>query len=547
MIKRFAIVIFGAALIVGLLAWIFSRAETESIAYLSLPQDADASMRGAAIFEAAAFGGVSLDAMESHALPWRLVAGALVLDAKKQSPGMPVTQKSVDEILGKFGFLSNVTVLNSAYKNAVSSFPMPLGMTFGDLAPIGGAKIRVSNLGCSACHAGVTYDRLGNPRPDAVWLGMPNTSLNLEAYTSAVFEALREGIKQPDKLLAIVNQLFPGMDFRERQSLRFIIIPIVKKRMEALSDFDRALPFPNGVPGSTNGVAALKHKFGVPLYQNGPGDAGIVSIPDLSNRYFRASLLADGAYGVLNTDNNVATKRKDIDDAHLTALATIITFFTVPSMGVSPDEAITHLDEVKDILAFLQQTYRPQKFPGEINMEFASQGREIYTRECSSCHGTYSKKDGVQELNIYPNWLGNVGTDTLRAEVFSPELVSAFANTAYNSKFTVSKTGKYNAPPLSGIWASAPYLHNGSVPTLRSILSPEARVSYFQLGGHALDFEQVGIRIKADGAYPEGYKSFSNPVWFDTSKPGHGNKGHTFGATLSKLEKDQLIEYLKLL
>ena len=57
----------------------------------------------------------------------------------------------------------------------------------------------------------------------------------------------------------------------------------------------------------------------------------------------------------------------------------------------------------------------------------------------------------------------------------------------------------------------------------------------------------MGLRINADGAYPEGYKPFSDPVWFDTSKLGQGNNGHTFGAMLSEPEKDQLIEYLKLL
>ena len=461
MIKRFVIFVLGATLIVGLIGWFFSKTETASLAYIPLPADAGAPMRGAAAFERADFGGISLAAMKSHALPWRLVAGALLLDAKKLSPEMPVTQKSVDEILGKFGFLSGANVLNSAYKTPSTSTSMPLGMTFGDLAPLGGTKIRVSNLGCSSCHAGVTYDRQGKPRPDTAWLGMPNTSLNLEAYTSAVFAAFRESIKQPDRLLAIVNELLPEMDFRERLSLRFIIIPMVKKRMEVLSGSERALPFPNGVPGSTNGVAALKHKLGVPLDGNGPEGAGIVSIPDIGNRYFRSSLLADGAYAVLNTNSNVVTRAEDIDEARLTALATITTFFTVPSMGVHPDEAITHLDKAEDIFAFLQQVYRPQEFPGEINMELASQGRKIYARECSACHGTYLNEGNVQKLSTYPNWLGDVGTDTLRAQVFSPELVSAIAGTPYKSKFTVAKTGIYVAPPLSGIWASAPYLQIG--------------------------------------------------------------------------------------
>ncbi len=547
MIKR---TVIGLAVTVGCLggaSWFFSVGETQSLARPYVPEQSDLATHGAAAFQGAGFGGISLTAMESHALPWRLVAAALMLDAQSSSAELPATRESLNHILAQFGFLVDAKVLNRPDGGAGQKQTMPIGVTFGDLAPIGGAKVRVSNLGCAACHAGVTYSSEGAPLPQTAWLGMPNTSLNLEAYTAAVFRAFRSGVKRPQKLLNTAQKLFPDMGFQERQTLRFLILPIVEKRMAALSGVERALPFPNGVPGSTNGVAALKFQLGIDLFDNGPGDAGIVSIPDLGDRYWRTSLLADGSYAVPGTKRQRTITVSGHTKSRLNALATITTFFTVPSMGVKTDEAIEHLDDANAIFAFLKENYRPQMFPGDVDRNLAYKGATVFAKNCSSCHGTYTTGIDQPRLTLFPNWLGDVGTDQLRADVFTKELVSAFAKTNYSSKIAVKATGQYAAPPLTGIWASAPYLHNGSVPTLHHLLSPKQRPARFQVGGHALDYERVGLRIVTDGSYPVDYQPFSEPVWFDVSQTGKDNGGHTYGANLTADEKAQLIEYLKLL
>jgi hypothetical protein len=105
----------------------------------------------------------------------------------------------------------------------------------------------------------------------------------------------------------------------------------------------------------------------------------------------------------------------------------------------------------------------------------------------------------------------------------------------------------YKARPLNGIWAAAPYLHNGSVPTLEALLSPEedARPSQFWMGSKVYDPVSVGYAgTEIPGA-----------TLFDTSKPGNANSGHRFrdgpkgngvlGPALSAEERAQVIEYLK--
>ncbi|MEQ1528782.1 MAG: di-heme-cytochrome C peroxidase [Methylococcales bacterium] len=96
----------------------------------------------------------------------------------------------------------------------------------------------------------------------------------------------------------------------------------------------------------------------------------------------------------------------------------------------------------------------------------------------------------------------------------------------------------YHARPLDGIWATAPYLHNGSVPNLyQLLLPPSARQQSFYVGSHDFDPKTVGFRSK------QGKPAFK----FDTSLPGNLNTGHHYGTDLTDSERWDLIEFLKTL
>ncbi|MBI2686451.1 MAG: ribonuclease E [Acidobacteria bacterium] len=96
----------------------------------------------------------------------------------------------------------------------------------------------------------------------------------------------------------------------------------------------------------------------------------------------------------------------------------------------------------------------------------------------------------------------------------------------------------YKGRPLNGIWATAPYLHNGSVPTLYDLLLPaEKRPKQFRVGTRELDVEKVGVK-QGDRDVPE--------LLFDTTKPSNSNAGHEYATTiLSDQDRWDLVEYLK--
>jgi hypothetical protein len=128
-----------------------------------------------------------------------------------------------------------------------------------------------------------------------------------------------------------------------------------------------------------------------------------------------------------------------------------------------------------------------------------------------------------------------------------------------------AKEPQYRARPLNGVWATAPYVHNGSVPSLYWMLTPQAeRPKQFCLGAREFDPQQVGFRVPASGesSCKTGQTLFSMT---DGGKEIKGNSvlGHSFeapadadkktypngviGRKLSEDERYDLIEYLKTL
>ncbi len=97
----------------------------------------------------------------------------------------------------------------------------------------------------------------------------------------------------------------------------------------------------------------------------------------------------------------------------------------------------------------------------------------------------------------------------------------------------------YKARPLEGIWATAPYLHNGSVPTLYDLLlPPEQRPKTFAVGTREFDPQKVG--------YSTNPTAPGNSFVYDTRLAGNSNKGHVYGVdALSQTQRLELLEYLK--
>jgi hypothetical protein len=107
----------------------------------------------------------------------------------------------------------------------------------------------------------------------------------------------------------------------------------------------------------------------------------------------------------------------------------------------------------------------------------------------------------------------------------------------------------YQAPPLDGIWATAPYFHNGAAPTVYHVLNSQARPKLFtrsyRTDAEAYDADKVGWKVQVLDRVPADLTPLERRKIYDTTQPGRGNAGHTFGDDLSDDERWAVIEYLK--
>ena len=136
-----------------------------------------------------------------------------------------------------------------------------------------------------------------------------------------------------------------------------------------------------------------------------------------------------------------------------------------------------------------------------------------------------------------------IGTDPARALGMGLPLVKHYNSTWFGEEYPVNETmAGYQAPPLDGIWATAPYLHNGSVPNLWELLTPpEKRKSTFMVGSRLFDPKNVGY-VTDQSPFKSG-----NFVADPGNANGNGNGGHAYGTTLSDDDRWAIIEYLKTL
>ncbi|HEV3258276.1 MAG TPA: hypothetical protein VG013_15460 [Gemmataceae bacterium] len=210
----------------------------------------------------------------------------------------------------------------------------------------------------------------------------------------------------------------------------------------------------------------------------------------------------------------------------------------------------------KDIQAYIL-SLEPPPYPFPIDRALAQKGETVFRATCARCHGTYGK-DWTYPNKIVP--MGVIGTDRTRFEG-----ISAKAGRYYNqSWFAHEKHGwladdysarvlaGYQAPPLDGIWATAPYLHNGSVPTVYQLLNSKTRprifTRSFRTGREDYDPVKLGWRVRVRERGPDpGQPAFERRKVYDTRMPGRGNGGHTFGDHLTEPERLAVIEYLKTL
>jgi mono/diheme cytochrome c family protein len=196
-----------------------------------------------------------------------------------------------------------------------------------------------------------------------------------------------------------------------------------------------------------------------------------------------------------------------------------------------------------DVLAYIR-SLQPPPYPLPVNKELAAEGQKIFSHTCEGCHGSYGPGGSYPNLLVSGN---TIGTDSLlytsnqQAKPFIDWFNNSWFAQAPNPAQLVPGNG-YVAPPLDGVWITAPYLHNGSVPTIEAVLNSRLRPKYWSrdFDKPEYDYEHLGWKYETWGK-PDG------KIVYNTTLPGYGNYGHEFGDKLTNNERKAVIEYLKTL
>jgi len=193
-------------------------------------------------------------------------------------------------------------------------------------------------------------------------------------------------------------------------------------------------------------------------------------------------------------------------------------------------------------------TLEPPKYPYEIDMALARKGEPLFVEKCSECHGTYGPNGKFPNKVVK---LDKVQTDSRRLEsIYLKDRIATNEGwLQYFGEHKVLLESKgYLAQPLDGIWASAPYFHNGSVPTLHHVFNIDERPAVWKRTDRGYDKDMVGLEIESFDAVPETPTDRERRLYYDTSVVGSTNQGHTFpDDELEDDEKIAVLEYLKTL
>ena len=226
----------------------------------------------------------------------------------------------------------------------------------------------------------------------------------------------------------------------------------------------------------------------------------------------------------------------------------LMQFMLVPENG--PEKFRQWEDDFRRVYDYMM-SLRPPRYDGPLDLQLADRGRRVFHDACAQCHGTYGSDWS------YPNRrvpLSELGTDPVRLAALPVEGRAKYADSwfAYGGQSqrqaTVVDPDGYVAPPLDGVWASPPYFHNGSVPTLWHVLHPDERPVLWRRTGEAIDHQRVGFQIEQVDAIPLSESDVAaRRQYFDTRQFGKSAAGHDFPEALSEDEKRAVLEYLKTL
>lgn len=358
---------------------------------------------------------------------------------------------------------------------------------------------------CATCH---TSSFTFNGQRQIVY-GAPANRLDLQAYIKFLLEVSDDPALTPDAVFASAEKNGRPINLFNRVALRYVVFPRLKDEIEKAKDSFRWMAVrPKHGPGRTDAGNFWRERWG--MQPENDDLIGVVDHPSVWNQRVRIE-------GWHHWDGNNGS----LDERNISAAL---------AGGAAEWLLDRHsIGRVSDWLMDLP----PPSFPDEIDSALAQRGKAIFmTEQCASCH----TPNGNRQSSVTS--LREVQTDPDRSILFSRQMVENFSQVGklYSWHFqNYRQTDGYANMPLDGIWMRAPYLHNGSVPTLHALFQqPHERPVTFRTGCDLLDPMAVGF-VCSDG------------FEFNTLLKGNRNIGHNYGTRLPPEDIAALIEYLKTL
>lgn len=376
---------------------------------------------------------------------------------------------------------------------------------------------RVAN-NCAVCHT-ATYRSKADENPTFVAAGPAHTT-DVEGFFRLLIDVAKDPRFTPDVLMREI-ELVTDLDWIDRLAYRYAIIPIAKKRL-----LEREQQF------------AWIYRKDFPDWGRGRDDAMNLT------KYFMIKAPMDDTFGPTDMPSIWNLRKYDAQKGMFMNLAgdshdaySVIMDSALGLLGAAPHDKQAFVGQVKWLHDYLSAMPAP-KYPYAIDAQKAASGKAVFDHTCAGCHA--SARTGT------PIALAEVGTDGNRIDSWNKD-AAIKANKVVHD-MGLQRKGLVEAPLtgyiasfLDGIWLRAPYLHNGSVPTLRDLLeAPERRPKVFYRGYDVYDQVKVGF-------VGDGVEAQRVGTRHDTTQKGGSNQGHVFGTQLPAEDKDALAEYLKTL
>jgi len=374
--------------------------------------------------------------------------------------------------------------------------------------------VELVGLNCAVCHTGTLQEAPGGPT--TIVLGMPAHQFDIESYFRFLFACAQDVRFNPDTLVAAIKRENPEFSWSQEQLYRHLVIPRTKdalvQRAAEIGPLGTRPPFG---PGRVDTFNPYKIHFRLDLVTD--DSIGTADLPALWNQRPRQGMW-------LNWDGN----NNRVEERNISA-----------ALGAGATEDSLDHGGLLRVADWIWDFQAPVQFPRDrIDATRADAGQSVYAGRCAGCHDLGSRGVG----QVVP--LAEIGTDPERLRSFTPALAERMNTFGTGRPWRFSHfrlSDGYASMPLDGLWLRAPYLHNGSVPTLRDLFEPpERRPKQFYRGYSVYDYASVGFVTGGPEAERAGFR-------FDTAVRGNGNGGHAYGTDLTPDEKAALLEFLKTL